>query len=339
MASGLSARRSASVAAAALSAGFVLMWSSGFIGGRLGTATASTQTLMVWRFTLTAAALATVAAVASVLRRRRRPARPLGRREIAAQAVVGLFGQGLYIWANVGSIELGVDAGTAALIAALQPITASALAGPLLGEQVERRQWIGLGLGLLGVALVVGADLTSQHPAAWWTYALPFLGMAALVTATLMERRTGAATTPLLEALGIQTAASAALFAVIALTTGQLAPPTGELGAFSLAVAWFIGFSTLGAYGFYWLTLRRTNVTHLSSLIYLTPPTTMVWAWVMFGDPVTTRALAGLLVCAIAVALVHSNRSSQGRPDGSVLSTTQHKLTRPPISPTEHDPA
>lgn len=312
-----------------LSAGFVVMWSSGFIGGRLGTATASTPTLMVWRFALVAAALALVT---WLLRRWGRPRRTLGHPEITAQAVVGLLGQGVYIWANVGAIELGVGAGTAALVAALQPITAGALAGPLLGEQVGRRAWLGLGLGLLGVGLVVGADLTAPHAAPWWAYALPFVGMAALVAATLVERRTSAATTPLVEALSIQTAASAVLFAVAAAVTGQLAPPTGELGPFSLAVGWFIGLSTLGAYGFYWLTLRRTSVTHLSSLIYLTPPTTMLWAWLMFGDPVTTRTLTGLLVCAIAVAIVQLNRPDR-RPTASThespptLSSLRRRLT------------
>lgn len=311
MASTLWAERSASIGGTALPAGFVVMWSSGFIGGRLGTATASTATLMIWRFALVAAGLALLA---GLLGRLRRPRRTLSRREVAAQAVVGLFGQGLYIWGSVGAIEVGVGAGTAALIAALQPIMASALAGPVLGEPVSPRQWAGLGLGLLGVVLVVGADLTSADAAPWWAYGLPFLGMAALVAATLVERRTSAAATPLVEALGIQTAASAVLFAVLAMATGQLAPPTVELGAFSLAVAWFIGLSTLGAYGFYWLTLRRTGVTHLSSLIYLTPPTTMLWAWLMFGDPVTLRALIGLAVCAAAVTLVHSRRPTRKRP-------------------------
>ncbi len=293
----------ASLATAGLSAGFVLMWSSGFIGGRLGTATAGTVTLMVWRFAIVAVALAALAW--AVRRIRRHTARALSRRELGAQALVGLLGQGIYIWANVGAIEAGVGAGTAALIAALQPITAGALAGPVLGERVTTRQWVGLIVGLLGVVLVVGADLTSGHAAVWWAYALPFVGMAALVVATLLERRTIAASTPLLDALGIQTAASAVLFVVLALATGQLAPPPEHLGAFTVAVAWFIGFSTIGAYGCYWLTLRRTTLTHLSSLIYLTPPTTMLWAWLMFGDAVAPRALLGIAICALAVALVH----------------------------------
>ncbi len=297
------AHTGAPLATAGLSAGFVVMWSSGFIGGRLGTATAATVTLMVWRFAIVAVALATLAWI--VRRVRRHTARPGSRRELGAQALVGLLGQGAYIWANVGAIEAGVGAGTAALIAALQPITAGALSGPVLGERVTARQWVGLIVGLLGVVLVVGADLTSGHAAVWSAYTLPFLGMAALVAATLLERRTTAASTPLLDALGIQTAASAVLFVVLAVTTGQLAPPPEHLGAFTVAVAWFIGFSTIGAYGCYWLTLRRTTLTHLSSLIYLTPPTTMLWAWLMFGDTVAPRALFGIAVCALAVGLVH----------------------------------
>lgn len=43
MADGLQRMRSGAVGATGLSAAFVVMWSSGFIGGRLGTATASTR--------------------------------------------------------------------------------------------------------------------------------------------------------------------------------------------------------------------------------------------------------------------------------------------------------
>ena len=56
------------------------------------------------------------------------------------------------------------------------------------------------------------------------------------------------------------------------------------------------------------MTLRCSSLTHLSSLIYLTPPVTIIWAWMMFGDPVTPRALIGLAVCALAVVLVHRSK-------------------------------
>ena len=94
-------------------AGFVVMWSSGFIGASLGTPEAGTPTLMVWRFLLAAGLLL----VGILLLRRRWP----GLREIAVQGVVGLLAQGVYLTGVVGAVEFGVTAGTTALIAASNP--------------------------------------------------------------------------------------------------------------------------------------------------------------------------------------------------------------------------
>ncbi len=49
----------------------------------------------------------------------------------------------------------GLEAGTSALIVSLQPVLVAAFAGVLLGERVRPLQWLGLVLGLGGVALVV----------------------------------------------------------------------------------------------------------------------------------------------------------------------------------------
>src|SRR5215211_5711984 len=154
--------------------GFVVMWSSGFIGARLGTPEAGTPTLMAWRFFLAAGLLL----VGAFLLQRRLP----GLREIAVQSVVGLLAQGVYLTGVVGAVEFGVTAGTSALVAALQPLLAAALAGPVLGEHVGRQQWAGLAVGLVGVALVVGGDVRVAE-APLWAYAMPFAGMAGLVAA------------------------------------------------------------------------------------------------------------------------------------------------------------
>jgi drug/metabolite transporter (DMT)-like permease len=62
-------------------------------------------------------------------------------------------------------------------------------------------------------------------------------------------------------------------------------------------------FATFGGYGFYWLNLKLSGVSRVSSLIYLTPPTTMVWAYLMFGESVTLLAILGLAVCFGGVLL------------------------------------
>jgi drug/metabolite transporter (DMT)-like permease len=270
-------------------AGFVVMWSSGFIGARLGTPEAGTPTLMVWRFLLAAGLLL----VGILLLRRPWP----GLREIAVQGVVGLLAQGVYLTGVVGAVEFGVTAGTAALIAALQPLLAAALAGPVLGEHVGRQQWAGLAVGLVGVALVVGGDVRVAE-APLWAYAMPFAGMAGLVAATLVGRkenlRRSGLEVPMDVVLGIQCAASALLFAALAPFWGGLEPAGGLL--FWGAVAWFVVFSTFGGYGFYWLNLKLSSVARVSSLIYLTPPTTMVWAYLMFGERVGLLAVVGLVI-------------------------------------------
>lgn len=271
--------------------GLVLMWSSGFVGARLGTGHASSDALLSWRFIIAAVLLLGWAAV-------RRTWPPRGSR--LRHAIVGLLTQCGYLGGVVTGVELGVPAGTAALIAALQPPLVGALAGRLLGEPVSRRQWWGVWLGLIGVAIVVAGDLGrgTAPPAA---YLLPLGGMAALSAGSLLERRwrpPGGIT----ETLTVHCLVGGIVFGVIAAHGDRLAPPPD--GGFWLAIAWVVVLSNFGGYGFYLAVLRQGGATRVSTLLYLTPPTTMLWAFVMFGDPVTGAGLAGLVVCAVAVWLV-----------------------------------
>ncbi|HEX6447766.1 MAG TPA: DMT family transporter [Streptosporangiales bacterium] len=287
---------------AALAAGFVLSWSSGFVGAELGSRTAPATTLLTWRFLLSAVLLG-----AAVLLRGRsgRGARARG---VAGQAVVGLLAQGGYLAGVVGAVQLGVPAAVTALVAALQPLVAGALARPVLGERVRARQWLGLGAGFGGVALVVAGGITAPRGTPGWAYALPFAGMLSLVAATLLDRRL-AAPMPLTGGLAVQTAASGVVFVAIAAPTGTLLPPADT--TFWLAVAWTVLLSGIGGYGTYWLAARRVGVTRLNALLYLTPPTTAVWAYAMFGQPIGVLTVAGMAVCALTVPLAYTRRRAE----------------------------
>lgn len=125
----------------ALAAGLlVLMWSSGFIGAALGTQFAAADTLLAWRYVV-AAVLVTVWAAA-------RGVRP-DRRTWPRLALVGLLCQCLYLGGVVTGVGMGVPPGTAALVAALQPLVVAVVAAPLLGEWTSVRQRIGLVLGVV----------------------------------------------------------------------------------------------------------------------------------------------------------------------------------------------
>ncbi|MCT2593814.1 DMT family transporter [Streptomyces sp. N2-109] len=274
----------------AISTGLVVMWSSGFIGAELGTRETTADTLLMWRFLVASALLG---GAWLLLRRRRLPPRAL-----AEQALIGLLSQGVYLGGVVWAAGAGVPSGTSALIAALQPLAAGALAGPLLGETVRGRQWLGLGIGLAGVALVVGDDLSAPAAAPLWAYALPFAGMAGLLAASFLERRARHPLAPA-DTLPLHCLTSALAFTVIAGAAGHAVPPGG--GSFWMAVGWVVLLSTVGGYGFYWLSMRRNGVTRTSALIYLTPPTTAIWAYTMFGDALGLAAVAGMVLSVVGV--------------------------------------
>ncbi|MEN3299971.1 DMT family transporter [Pseudonocardia sp.] len=275
----------------AVSTAFVVLWSSGFVGADLGTRFTGADTLLAWRYAIAAAVLWLVLLV----RRTRIPRGAIGR-----QGLLGSLSQVLYLGGVVTGVGLGVPAGTAALVAALQPLVVAAAAGPVLGEHTTPRQRIGLAGGLVGVGLVVAGDL-GPGDAPWWAFVLPVGGMLALSAGTLLERRLRPSESPLV-AMTLQTSTAAVLFGAVAVAARDVAPPTDP--GFWGAIAWVVVLSSFGGYGSYLLVLRRSGATRVSTLLYLTPPTTMAWTLVMFGEVPVVLAAPGLALCALGVWLV-----------------------------------
>lgn len=284
-----------------LGALFVLCWSSGFIGAKLGAAEAPVTTVLMWRFVPLAILLAPFLFGHAVPR--------LPRSELLRQIGVGVLSQSGYLLSVYAAVALGVSTGTTALIDGTQPLVVAALAGPLLGVAVRGRQWVGLGVGALAVALVTGAD--AAHPstsAPPWAYGVPFLGMLCLVAATFVERR-GAVLAPL-RVLAIHCATSAVVFTLLALVSGTTVPPLEV--KFWGALGWLVVFATFGGYGLYWGLIRRLGVTRVNSLMFFVPPVTGVWGALMFGEPLTSVTVGGFALALLAVLLVgHRSRVTQ----------------------------
>ena len=275
-------------------AAFVVLWSCGFIGGRWGTEYTTAFDLLAWRY-LVAGALAVV--ILSIRRPR------LTRRDLVTQLWMAFLTQVVYLGLCFTGIDHGITAGVTALICSLQPLLIATVAGPLLGEAVSNRQWIGLVLGLLGVALVVADDL-STGDVALLLFLLPLGGLLGLVAGTCLERRRKPSTNSF-DALCVQSLVSAVFFPVLALSTGQLTVPT-EAGFYG-AVLWLVLLATGGGWGLYLVNLKLSGATRVSSLMYLVPPTTMVMAFLMFHETIGLLAFGGMLVCATAVVLIRLN--------------------------------
>ena len=68
---------------------------------------------------------------------------------------------------------------------------------------------------------------------------------------------------------------------------GRATVPTS--GDFWRAVLWLIVLASLGGYVMYVYVARTQGATVVSTLLYLTPPTTMLWVYLMFGAPADAR--------------------------------------------------
>jgi drug/metabolite transporter (DMT)-like permease len=258
--------------------------------------------LLAWRYVVAAAVAVLV--LAGTRAARRRPA-------LVRHAVIGLLCQGLYLAGVVTGVGVGVPAGTAALIAAWQPLVVAALGQLLLRARTTPTQRVALALGVAGVALVVSSDLNGGSAAAW-AYLLPLGGMLALSLGTVLEQRWQTEDRAL-DGLAIQTITVAVVMAVGATAAGQLEPPANP--AFWGAVAWVVVLSTFGGYGFYFWVLRRSGPTAVSTWLYLTPPTTMLWAALVFGDRPGPLALVGTAISALAIVLAVHSASAVRPPD------------------------
>ncbi|MFJ2766453.1 DMT family transporter [Streptomyces sp. NPDC087300] len=304
-----------------LSIAFVLTWSSGFIGAKMGAGSAPAVTVLMWRFLPLAVVLAVVALTLTRASWRGVTARAVGR-----QAVVGALSQSGYLLTVYYAIQLGVSSGTTALIDGTQPLVAGALAGPLLGQYVSRTQWVGLGLGVTGVVIVTAADFAGGGDAPWWAYLVPFLGMLSLVAATFLDRRARRPVGPAVS-MTVHCAASAVIFTALAAASGAVVPPAEA--SFWVAIGWLVTLSTFGGYGLYWLILRRSGVTQVNTLMFLMAPVTALWGALMFGEPFGVQTAVGLAVGLAAVVVVRRGRD---RPDAALP-------TREPVTQASETPA
>jgi drug/metabolite transporter (DMT)-like permease len=276
---------------------FVLLWSTGFVGAKYGLPYAPPFTFVALRLAVAAAILALLAAA---LR-----SEPLASRgQYGRASVVGLLLHAGYLGGVFYGISLGVPAGVSAVVVSLQPVLTAVLATRVLGERPTTRQWLGLVVGVAGVALVVGPGVVEGGTAE----RLPVAGVVACLVAlasgtlgTVHQKRHGD-DIPLIRGTVVQYAAAAAVLGVAALATEDLSIRwTGE---FVVAFGWLVVVLSIGAVLLLLLLLRRGSAAGVSSLYYLVPPATAVEAYLLFGEEVRGPSLIGIAVTAFGVALV-----------------------------------
>ncbi len=273
---------------------FIFLWSTGFIGAKWGLPYAEPFTLLTMRFAI-AAALFTILALATGAPWPKTP------REYVDSIVVAIFIHGIYLTGVFWAIDRGTPAWVAGLIAGSQPLLASVLAGPTLGEKITPRQWFGFALGFVGVAAVVwrGDGETDIGPGIG--IAVTIVGLIALTIGTLYQKRHGGGA-DLRTGQAVQQITLAAILGVLALSF-----ETNEVRwtpDFLFALGWLSLVLSMGMFSLLFLMLRRGTASTVSSLFFLVPPLTALEAHLLFGETLGVRDIAGMALAAVGVALV-----------------------------------
>jgi drug/metabolite transporter (DMT)-like permease len=273
---------------------FVFLWATGFIGARLSAPDAEPFSFLAIRFAIVAGVLAAVALVAK--------ARWPSRRAAGHALVVGALIHGAYLGGVFWSISNGLPAGVSALIVGLQPLLTALLAAPILGERISARHWLGLAIGILGVALVVWPRLTfGDHGITPLTVAGSVLATLSIAAGSIYQKRhmTGL---DLRSGNAVQFLGATVLVTIAAVLTERFEITwTGEV---VFAMTWLVLVLSIGAITLLYLMIRHGEVSRIAGLFYLVPAVTAALAWVLFGETLSPVQILGMAVSAAAVMLV-----------------------------------
>ena len=276
---------------------FIIIWSSGFIVSRLGMPFSEPMTFLFLRFS------GVCVLMLPIILWKKIPWPSL--QQIVHIAVAGSLLQFGYLAGVWISVRAGMPAGLSALIVGLQPIL-TALFAYFIAEKINSRQWLGLFLGLIGVVLVLSAKLNTHGVTIsnilWNVFAL------ISITAGTIYQKKYCPSFDLRIGSFIQFMTSAFIsgLAAIAFETRVVQWSNEMIGA----LVWSIFFISIGAISLLFVLIRRGNATKVSSIMYLTPPTTAVLAWIFFKEPLTPIIVIGTIVTSLGVLLVNQSPAS-----------------------------
>ncbi|KVO33170.1 multidrug DMT transporter permease [Burkholderia ubonensis] len=281
-----------------VAAAFVALWSTGFIVARAIKPYADPNLFLLARFAGTAVLFGAVALAA----RAPWPAR----REWPRHLIAGALLQGVYLGASYWAVAQGLNAGVMALLGALQPLATAVLAVPLFNERLPARGWLGMALGLAGVALVlapkVAGGVTPPPGAApaWLVVTVSVLAVGSITAGSLYQKGK-LAQSDLRTAVAVQNLGAALVAAVFA----GLLHETRWTGAPALwvSLAWGVVFLSGGAVTMLMWMLRRGNAARATSLLFLAPPLAALQGYLLFGETLAAVQLAGFGVALAGVVL------------------------------------
>jgi len=271
---------------------FVAVWGAGYVATKTGLQYAAPFTFLTLRFAFGLACLAPVVLLW-------RPRWPKTRAELGHIAVAGALMHAVQLGASHYAQYLGMSAGVVALVISCQPLATAVIAARFLREKLSKGQWLGIFLGLAGVALVVWHKIDVREVTAG-SLACTLIALGGVTAATLYQRSFAPAA-DLKAASVIQFAVSLALLAPLALAVEgfhvRWAWQLWAAIAFLVILASILGVSVL-----YYL-LRHGEATRVTSMMYLPPVFAVALEAALFGLLPGALTIFGMALACAGVAM------------------------------------
>lgn len=220
--------------------------------------------------------------------------------------------------------ELHVPSGLTAILIAPSPIFVALLALAFdPSERLAGRGWVGLAVGLSGVALLVGVESVSSLATFLGSMGI-LLASACYAGASYVVKTGYRGFPPLVTSAFAVSAAALVTLPVALLAPGAGSPDAGDwaalvaLGVTHTALAFLIFYELIGAVG-----AGRANLVS-----YLTPPFALVYGAVLLSERVTVAALVGLGLILAGVTLASRRRAPVEVPVSGAHADAEGRATR-----------
>ena len=208
----------------------------------------------------------------------------------------GVLFHGFYLGGVFYSISIGMPTGIAALIVTLQPILTNALSGPILNEKVSARQWVGVLLGFIGAALVLGFDIGSKIPAAGLVATI--IALLAITFSTLWQKKLSN-NLPLSVSNTYQALGGCVFHLLIIFLFVD--PYIDFTQTFLIAMSHQIFLVSFGAFTILMYLIKNNSASKTVSIFFLIPATSAFMAWLFLNENLTNLDLIGFLITSIGV--------------------------------------
>ena len=218
------------------------------------------------------------------------------KKNLVESVLSGVLFHGFYLGGVFYSISIGMPTGIAALIVTLQPVLTNALSGPILGEKVTLKQWIGVLLGFIGAALVLGFDIGSEIPLLGLVATI--VALVAITTSTIWQKKLSN-NLPLSVSNFYQALGGCVFHIFIIILFAK--PYIIFSQTFIIAMSHQIFLVSFGAFTILMFLIKNNSASKTVSIFFLIPATSALMAWLFLNESLTNLDLLGFLITTIGV--------------------------------------